>query len=370
MKIKNVFLIFLGVLTTEGLFMSCATHHYRAELTLEEVEVKQLDAIEKLSSAGEYARALHEVDEFRTSHKESIYYQASRLVEAKTYYEMQDFNKSLEIYEDILSLGPDKYPAIWARARYESTFIFEALGDDLKAITTLVGLENSSHLLEEVKFAEAPARLAALYSRQGNDKEATAYLDRADRGLKYLLSRNDLNRDRSWLAETLYRMGKANMTPLSEKNIAQQVQSQRRLQVYLLRAIEQGVPLWSQKASEDLMLDYQKQWSFVQTHWNQIEDRPVKLERMKDLHQLISENMYRKPSDQSLWNPYLKNYYDFAIRLEAELSETLFSGKDLTPSSEESLKLNSIKKNARVKATLALPEEKKASKNIKKDPNL
>ena len=370
MKIKNVFLIFLGVLMTEGLFMSCATHHYRAELTLEEVEVKQLDAIEKLSSAGEYARALHEVDEFRTSHKESIYYQASRLVEAKTYYEMQDFNKSLEIYEDILSLGPDKYPAIWARARYESTFIFEALGDDLKAITTLVGLENSSHLLEEVKFAEAPARLAALYSRQGNDKEATAYLDRADRGLKYLLSRNDLNRDRSWLAETLYRMGKANMTQLSEENIAQQVQSQRRLQVYLLRAIEQGVPLWSQKASEDLMLDYQKQWSFVQTHWNQIEDRPVKLERMKDLHQLISENMYRKPSDQSLWNPYLKNYYDFAIRLEAELSETLFSGKDLTPSSEESLKLNSIKKNARVKATLVLPEEKKASKNIKKDPNL
>lgn len=370
MKIKNVFLIFLGLLTTEGLFMSCTTHHYRAELTLAEVEVKQLDAIEKLSSAGEYARALHEVDEFRTSHKESIYYQASRLVEAKTYYEMQDFNKSLEIYEDILSLGPEKHPAIWARARYESTFIFEALGDDLKAITTLVGLENSSHLLEEVKFAEAPARLAALYSRQGNDKEATAYLDRADRGLKYLLSRNDLNRDRSWLAETLYRMGKANMTQLSEENIAQQVQSQRRLQVYLLRAIEQGVPLWSQKASEDLMQDYQKQWSFIQTHWNQIEDRPVKLERMKDLHQLISENMYRKPSDQSLWNPYLKNYYDFAIRLEAELSETLFSGKDLTPSSQESLKLNSIKKNARVKATLVLPEEKKASKNIKKDPNL
>ncbi len=352
MKIKNLFFIFLS---------GCATRHFKTELTKNQVEQKQLAAIEKLSSEGQYPRALNEIENFRQTHNESIYYQASRLVEAKTYYDMQDFNKSLEIYEDILSLGPEKYPSIWTRARYESTFVLEVLGDDLKAITTLVGLENSPNLSEEVKFAERPARLAALYSRQGNEKEASTYLDKADRGLKYLMSRNDLSRDRVWLSETLYRMGKSNRTPLSEENIAQQLQSQRRLQVYLLRAIEQGVPLWSQKASEDLMQDYQTQWNFIQAHWNKEEDRPTKLERLKDLHQLISENMYRKPTEPNLSNPYLKNYYDFATRLEQEVSEILFSGKDVTPFTDESLKLNSIKKNFRLKTP---------QKSTKKDPNL
>ncbi len=352
MKIKNLFFIFL---------CGCATRPEQGELSKDALQQKQLVDIEKLSSAGEHVRALNEIQGFRQIHKETVYYQASRLVEAKTYYDMQDFSKALEIYEDILSLGPDKYPAMWARARYESTFVLEVLGEDLKAITTLVGLENSAHLSEEVKFAERPARLAALYSRQGNEKEARAYLDRADRGLKYLMSRNNLNHDRVWLSETLYRMGKSNMSQLSEENIVQQVQSQRRLQVYLLRAIEQGVPLWSQKASEDLMQDYQAQWNFIQTHWNRDDERAAKLERLKDLHQLISENMYRKPTDPELSNPYLKNYFDFAIRLEKEISEMLFSGKNVTAPSEESEKLNSLKKNFKLKTP---------KKSVKKDPNL
>ncbi len=352
MKIKNLFLIFLT---------GCATHHFKAELTKDEIELKQLNAIEKLASAGEFPRALNDLQNFRETHKESVYYQASRLVEAKTYFEMQDYSKALEIYEDILSLGPDKHPSIWTRARYESTFVLEVLGEDLKAITTLVGLDNSQFLSEEVKFAERPARLAALYSRQGNEKEATAYLDKADRGLKYLTSRNDLNHDRVWLSETLYRMGKSNRTTLSEENIARQVQSQRRLQVYLLRAIEQDVPLWSQKAAEDLIQDYQSHWNFIQSHWNQEEDRATKLERLKDLHQLVSENMYRKPTEPNPSNQYLKNYYDFATRFEEEISEILFAGKDVTPFTDESLRLNSIKKNFRLVAP---------KKSTKKDPNL
>ncbi len=352
-------------------FFACATPTPLTEQQLNQAEQKELSIIQGFSDSGEYGRALSEVLAFRMAHPGTIYYQASRLVEAKTYYEMQDFNKSLEIYEDILSLGPDKYPLIWATARYESTFVFEALGDDLKAITTLIGLENSPSLDEEVRYAELPARLAALYSRQGNEKETTAYLDRADRGLKYLMSRNDLNQDRVWLAETLYRMGNLNINQLSEKNLSQQVQSHRRLQVYLLRAIEQGVPLWSQKASEDLMQDYQKSWSFIQTHWNKSEDRSVKVEKTKELHQLISEAMYRKPSEIKLTNQYLKNYYEFATQLEAQVSEALFSGNDITPTSEESVKLNDIKKKANVKATKFLPEEKRVlPKTNKKDPNL
>jgi tetratricopeptide (TPR) repeat protein len=340
--------------------------------SLEQTQQRELNSILELSEKGQNEKALQEIGAFHDRYKETPYYQASRLVEAKILYNMQDFAPALAIYEDIISLGPEKNPEIWAQARYESTFCNEATGEEFKALSILVGLEKSkAPLREEVALAELPARMASLYARLGREKETLDYLDKADRGLKFLVQKKGANPDKKWLAETLFRMGQVTRAPLSAGNFIQQVQSHRRSQIYLLKAMEQNVPLWSEKASDELIKEYREQWNFIQSHWNNFDEEKNKGDHLKDLHRLLSESMYKKPVEPELWNPYLKNYYAFATSLEKQVVAQLYSGNNLTLMTPESDQLNSIKRSGKVKATQALPEEKQqAPTPTRKDPNL
>jgi tetratricopeptide (TPR) repeat protein len=279
---------------------------------------------------------LDEIDSFRHKFPETSYYQTTRIMEARSQHGLGKYKDAIDLYEKIQASTLDKNQKLWAQARYESSFSFEELGDSVSTLAILFGLERvKAPLSEEVEMAELPARIAGIYFEQGRDKEAREYLDKADRGLKILISEKGIENNRRRFSEVMYRMGSVITPHITLENFPRVLKAHRNAQIYLIRAMELNVPTWSQRAADDLIATYRNYWHFIQTQWSGPEDRPVRVQAFKNLHTLISESIYRQPAEPAMWNDSLRAYFSFADQLEKEISANLFASGETTIMTEK-----------------------------------
>lgn len=288
-------------------------------------------SIQEMSDNERYQEAIEALGPYRKMYPNTPYYQASKLVEANAYRGLEQFQEALVLYEEIQAATFDLNNQLWAQARYESTFALEAVGEKIKALSILLGFEKGERYLDEdIMLAELPARVASLYLEEGREKEAQEYLSKSEKGLKYLADKKGVDSHRDWFAQTLYRMGSVITPNVTTENFSRVLQAQRKTQTYLIKAIELGAPVWSQRASETLIGKYRNYWNFIQATWGQPEDKTQRIYGYKALHTLISESLYRQPGEPELWNDSLRAYFSFANRLEQDLSTELYSPTETT----------------------------------------
>lgn len=363
MKLKN-----LGLSLLPFLLMACASNSLKTEgrdeaTIVSSKKLKEENGInnaERLLALSRFEEARIQFKSFQETYPQSLYFQSSRLGEAQSLEGLGNWSEAITIDRDVYEKTLKLQPNIAALALYRMSFAYEALGDDLKTIAALLDARRmGSALPTEVAQAEVPARLASAYGRVGRAKEAASYLDLAEKGIAKVREENS-DLDQAWLAKTYVQMGtvSTNQTSAAQgsENFERVVEGQKMVQVYLLKALQINDPIWSQRAVNQLKNTYQTLLSLVQM---EKEDRQYQMNLAGNLNDLLEQAELFKPLQGQKANAYEVEFFSYLQELRKKLEDILYQTKETMSLTEESKKLNGVKRPGRVKTNDLLPEEEK-----------
>jgi hypothetical protein len=360
-----------------GLIVSCShfetPFEHRTTQAEKEAQEKDLNNAEAILARGEYGNALLAFRAFQTTYPQSVYIQASRLGEAQALEGLGEWIQAAAIEREVSLLTLKEQPEIAALALYRLSFSYLELGEDSKSVAALLDAQRlGQHLPLQVRVAEIPARLSAFYAGQGRDKEAASYLNDAEKGVDKVLKNPPKDLSSDWLAKTYYQMGSVSVSQLTALNFIEFLRGERMVQVYLLKAMKLNDPQWSAKSLRYLKDMYQEL------------DRLVTVEKTRETQVQMAGAFYDLIEGADLFRPlvnqratsYEIDFYKNLSEVRKKTEDLLYSthgGMELT---EESKKLNSLKRAGRVKTDSLLPNEKKSSISLPpkivptEDPNL
>lgn len=342
----------------------------RAQRASEEAEI--LNA-EKVLEKDRYEEAGILFRDFQGRRSQSAFYQSARLGEAQSLEGLGRYQEATDLYRDIYLKTLKHQPEIAALALYRMSFAYEALGDDLKTVAALLDAKRiGEHLPVEVAQAEIPARLAAVYGRQGRDADAVAYLNEAEKGITKVMVEKGPHVKTDWLAKTYVQMGSVSTNQLSSDNFSEFAQGQKWVQVYLIKAMRLNDSTWSPRAQTKLQETYRDLYTQVES----AKTRDVQNRLGGDLFDLMDQaDLYRPIVGQKM-NSYEQAFFAYLSEVRKKTEKLIYGSGETMSLTEESQKLNSLKRSGRVKADSLLPEEKKPSIPLppkvvpEEDPNL
>lgn len=324
------------------------------------LEERDLHAAQDILTAGNFVQAQKQYKAFQETYPRSTFFQASRIGEAQTLEGQGKWVESAAIYRDVILKTRNLQPDIAAMALYRMSFCDEALGDDQKTVADLLEAHSlRSALPLTVAYAEIPARLAAAYSRIGREKEAVQYLNDAEKGIAKIRAESDPAKlEKDWLAKTYYQMGSVTTNQLSPENFGAFVASQKYVQIYLIKTMELNDSRWSPKALKQLQNTYNELYLQVEAVK---QNRNQQAQLGGSLVDLIDRAELYKPISGQTPNSYQIEFFTLTNDVRLKTERLLYQGHESMGLTEESKKLNSIKRSGRTKADAFLPEEQKSS---------
>ncbi len=323
---------------------------------------------------GRYPQAHQLFLEFMNSYKQSKYLQAARLGQAQALEGLEKWSEAAAIARDVYLQTLNYQPEIAAKALYRLSFSYDALGEDHRSIAALVDAKRlGKHLPPEIALAEIPARLAAAYGREGQDRVALKYLNEAEQGIAQVGKTQKNNLSADWLARTYYQMGSVSMNQLSAETFSKFIRGQNLVQLYLIKSMAQNSSVWSQASLEKLRDNYRDLYAQVVLAKD---DKEEQVRSGGELIDLIDRAELYKPISAQRLNKYESDFYSYLQEVRKKTEAILYSTTETMALTEESKRLNSIKRPGRVEADSFLPQEgissDKPSLKIvpSEDPNL
>lgn len=206
-----------------------------------------------------YPLAAQLFDQLRASKPTSEMDFISLFNAAVAYENMKDCPEALSRYRQVIQGSVKKYPRLQALAQYNASSVYECLGDDTKALSSLLEARKlKSFLPQQLTLTEMPARLAAFYAELGDRKTAVKYFDEATQGLKRMGAENaDSKKFNKKMGQILFLMGR-----LSDRDMAVQanpINSLRAIefqQPFLLQAVEMEADPAARDAKDQLVTAY------------------------------------------------------------------------------------------------------------------
>lgn len=174
------------------------------------------------------------------------------------------WNEALEVYRTLANQGRELRPDLAGLALYRQAYCYEALGDEVRTMTSLQDAEAlSAHLPNEVKLIEIPAKKAASLLRKGELKEAQKLLTQVNAAVPgvFLLAENPRNAE---MARVFLQIGSLSLEPVNSQNYLVYLESFQSLQIYLWRAFKLNEGQVSQDAERQLLGTLQKFWQMAQ----------------------------------------------------------------------------------------------------------
>lgn len=333
-------------------------------------EIFALENAQKSLDLGRYADAKILFKDFQFKYPHTKYYFTSKIGEMDSFIGLGEYDEGVKIGRDIIVKNLSEKPSIAALVMYKLSFAYEAMGDEAKAMSSLLDAKQfADELPPFVAYAEIPARLASLYARQYRTAEVNQYLEEAERGIERLRM-TSLDREMPWLGKTYVQMGMISTNQLSSDNYENVVASQKAVQKYLLRALKLNDARWSEQALLKLRENY---GAFsMQISLEKNADRRSQL--AGDFYDLIAESKLYRPRKMS--NQFESEFFQYLTRLEKDTERIIYSNTPrnfLTPESES---LNSLKRAGSTQNGRVLPAGEKSSITTpykvipSEDPNL
>jgi tetratricopeptide (TPR) repeat protein len=241
------------------LLTACASKNYKSisgqplDASKKSVLEQELKVANSFLEQENYNKALELFLKFKTENVSTPYYVSSVLGEARTREKLGQWSEAIKLYREVIELTRFSQPEIAAIALYQSSYCYEALGDEVKVQASLQDAFNlKEHLPNEIANAEIPARFAASYFRIGQSQKAKEYLEKAELAVFQFKSENS-----NWAAKTYFQMGYLSTNQLSSENFQAIVDTLKITQRFSLRSIEQEDAKWSPKGLENLKINYQ-----------------------------------------------------------------------------------------------------------------
>lgn len=333
-------------------------------------ELFALENAQKSLDLGRYNDAKILFKDFQFKYPRTKYLFTSKIGEMDSFIGLGEYDEAVKIGRDIIVRNLTDNPSIAALVMYKLSFAYEAMGDEAKAVSSLLDAKKfADELPPFVAHAEIPARLASLYARQYRTAEVNQYLDEAEKGIERLRTTSK-DREMPWLGKTYVQMGMISTNQLSSDNYENIVASQKAVQKYLLRALKLNDARWSEQALLKLRENY---GAFsIQISLEKNSDRRSQL--AGDFYDLIAESKLYRP--RKISNQFESEFFQYLAMLEKDTERVIYSNTPrnfLTPESES---LNSLKRTGSMPNGRALPAGEKSSITTpykvipSEDPNL
>lgn len=292
-----------------------------------------------------------------------------------------DCATAAERFRKVIRKTANNSPAIHARAQLRMSDVYTCLGEDSKAITSLIAIHRASSPLPiEIAKAEIPAKLAAAYARLGNNKQAAAFFRSAEKGLLELQnSLRDPAVRKDTLAKTLFLMGNIDQVNTANMTAEDYLATISALQKYLYKAVELDSRAWSVQSMEQISRAYDGAWAYIDRVQMDVStgdagqaQQKKKSEQVRVAQQTLQaiKTLYMErvpdPEEPQVVSDLLKKMKTHETRLRNYIATNIV-GTALTP---EALEAEGIKRAGRVLNPDPILEQKaqKKAKAAKKKP--
>lgn len=265
-----------------------------------------------------------------------------------------------------------KTPALAIRAKLKLSDALACQGKQKEAMVLLLEIYRDRKMLPlEIGEAEVPAKIAAGYSRIGNRKYADRYFKIAELGVRKIeATRGSEQARRMTLARTLFMMGDTSFTNEAMQTPEAYFLTLKTQQKYLLKTIEYDVKPWSAKASDQILAAYDKTWDILK---NQNVDektddpklrREQKVQKSKILQMALSSiRDLRHQRNLGITTSSISTQLLEAIeKRETKISNFLVSEAPGSEQTAEAMKLDSPRREGRVKSDTTVLERKAKAK--------
>lgn len=313
---------------------------------------------EKVLAQGRFEEARILFRDFQVRYPQSTFFESTRLGEAQCLEGAGRPQDAVNLYRDVF-LKTEKYqPDIAALSLYRMSFAFDALGDDAKVVAALLDAkQRGANLPVEVVLAQIPAKLATVYARQNRDAEAFAYLNEAEKGIARVVLEKGKDLKADWLAKIYVEMGSVSINQLSVENFEDFVKSQKIVQVYLLKSLKQNDSTWSTRGLMRLRETYQALFTLLES-----------AKKYQGMQSRVGGSFFELMGQADLFMPmfdqkrtsYETDFYKYLSEVRKKVENILYGGGETMMLTEESQRLNSLKRSGRVKVDSYLPEEQKS----------
>ncbi len=331
----------LGILVFVALVSACSMTPKRSqEATQQAPETLDFQLLEKQMRSQNFEAAVATTKNFKVVYPYSLQLQKVRFYEANALEELGRWSEAADTYKAISTISERNQPEIAAMSIYRLSFVYEALGDDQRVIATLFeAAKYHKELPIEVIQAEIPSRLAMVYAKENNAKEAAKWLGAADKGLKRTLENRTEPLSQTYLAELYYNMGSISTEQLSNDNILTIIQGQAAVQKYLIRALQYGDPVWSAKALKKLKSTYLDLWKAIETYPEPSGYEPLVAQKMRKDSQtqlagpyadLMRDAELYRPGAEQKSNQYQTDFFNFVEEVQTRV-RTVLDSAVLTP---------------------------------------
>lgn len=338
----------LGILVLAA-FLSACSLFSRSQEAGPAPDMRDFQTIEQQLKAQNYEAVLKSAKAFKAEYPYSLKLQKVRFIEAGALEELGRWTEAADTYRAISTISDRNQPEIVAMSMYRLSFVYEALGDNQRVITSLFeAAKYHQQLPIEVIQAEIPSRLAMIYAKENNAKEATKWLGEADKGLKRTLENRDEPLTNQYLAELYFNMGSISTEQLSNDNILTIIQGQAAVQKYLIRSLQYGDGTWSAKALKKLKNTYLDLWKAIEAYPEPSGYEPLVAQKMRKDAQiqlagpfadLMRDAELYRPGPEQKSNTYQTEFFNFVEELTTRVRSVLDSsvltplmpGRDKTP---------------------------------------
>lgn len=325
---------------------------------------------------------------FQRLYPQSRYLMLSRMGVARALEAQERWSEAADGYRLIQKLSATYQPEIAAQALYRLSFCYEALGDDDRAVATLLDAGRRQKFLpEEIALAEIPARLAMLYEKAQNKPEAERYIAQAQKGIAMLQGKPELSKQ--ILAKAYYQMGRVSLNQISSSNFSSVVRALKAVQMYPIRSIALNQAPWSQESLSLLKKDYRDLWNTLleMPGVSGVDGESIERSRRElqaflggEFLDLIQQAELYGPLDpEKMANSFQRELYNYLNDIKLKTQDLIYRSEAQMSLTVESQGLHSLKRPGRIKSDVLLPEEKKPAGTKKKskgspvldrDPNL
>lgn len=236
---------------------------------------------------------------------------------AVAYENMKECQQAAIRYRQVIQGAVKKYPRFQAQAHFNLSSVYDCLGDDTKAMSSMLEARKlKAYLPPQLVWTEMPAKLAAYYAELGDRTNAMKFFDEASQGLKRVGSENaDSKKFNERMARILFLMGR-----LSDRDMAMQTNPVRSLkavefqQAFLLQSVEMDKDPWSRDAQIQILTAYRSvsRWMAKPNYEGKdvIQEALIQLRALKGIRfpkesERSSEMFAQLEGEEKKWMAYL-----------------------------------------------------------------
>lgn len=248
----------------------------------------ELEAVHGLIVEKKTDDARLKIDDYLNKAENIHWYGHAYFLKAFLYELDNNLDSAVQYYRSAIQHASAYDAKVEAKSLYNLSFVFEKIQRQDELLTSLIDLMKRREFFDVLTgHVEIPARLAAAYASVNKMKEARIFHREARQNFNSMVRRNQFRASKDEISKSLYYLGFSVFDP-QKQDYDVFMQKLSLGQKYFLAAAEASDGIWSIKAADRLLGQYDAAWGMVQSYKQEGFDHdPVAKKKRQQMRQLV-----------------------------------------------------------------------------------